>query len=169
MEIKIPATGDDIGVTYFLPKGVVAEKARKGRDFYTRIRVVIDRVLKRKNTAEKEAAELYLLGVGLSETERTDHPQKSTERRRHTVETSSTTGTKRMGRPSRKAKEAAESPRGPQRIDLSWKTAGKNFPKLSSRVGEHFQASNIPLAGSYMDTGTNKTEQQQGQGDGEIL
>ena len=34
-------------------------------------------------------------------------------------------------------------------IDLSWKDGGSLYPKRSSQVGDEFQATNIPPAGSY--------------------
>jgi len=40
--------------------------------------------------------------------------------------------------------------KSPQKLDLSWKNAGGDiFPKKSSCVGDEFQATKIPEAGSF--------------------
>lgn len=110
------------GSTYFVPKGVDWKRGRKGRDFYDRIKAVVDRVLERRNPAETKIADSYDARVVVTEeTDRDARPKRNN--------------------PSRSS----------NRIDLSWKEGGRNFPKLVSRVGVEYQATDLPSAWTYKE------------------
>jgi hypothetical protein len=108
------------GSTFFVPKGVDIKLARKSRDYYDRIKTVIDRILERRNEAESKIADSYVSKVVEDEVERDSQ------------------------RPKRNAPSRSST-----RIDLSWKEGGRNFPKLTSRVGAEYQATDLPPAGTY--------------------
>lgn len=114
------------------------ERGRRGKDYYDRIKDVIDRVLEGRNEEEKKIAELYSAEFSDDEVTRL----RSTRRSVPTTSTSSTpekrAATKR-GRPSLTGNT----------LDLSWKDGGSLYPKRSSQVGDEYQATDIPAAGSY--------------------
>jgi hypothetical protein len=43
-------------------------------------------------------------------------------------------------------------------VDLSWKDGGSSYPKRSSRVGEMYQATELPEAGSFEKEGDPKSD-----------
>jgi hypothetical protein len=59
------------------------------------------------------------------------------------------------GRPKRAAAGSQRAGRFPlasgsnNMIDLTWKDGGSSYPKRSSRVGEEYQATELPEAGSF--------------------
>jgi hypothetical protein len=111
----------------FIPNIVDVKYAKKGRDFYIRIRDVIDRVLEKRNEVETKIANAYLDEIMLldedSEYEAAVQPPKR-----------------------------ILSPRHATRLDLSWKEGGSTFPRSCSRVGSEYQAVDLPLAGSFKDS-----------------
>lgn len=116
-------TGDKVGSVFFLPtKDAKIQHGRKGKDYYTRIRDVIDRVLQRRNNKESEIADAYQEEMAALES---DAGVKAAP---------SPPPTRRL-RPVRQAAT---------RIDLSWKEGGSAFPRTSSRVGPEYQAVDIP-------------------------
>ena len=108
----------------FIPKGADTKTGKRGRDFYTRIRDVTDRILEKRNQVETKIAQDYL-----------DEMMLLDEDSEYEV----------MPQPPRRIL----SPRRVSRLDLSWKEAGSTFPRSSSRVGYEFQAVDLPLAGSF--------------------
>jgi hypothetical protein len=112
----------------------------RGTDFYDRIRDVIDRILERRDKSESAVADAYLA-------ER-DKPPKA-----GTVKLGSGKGRRRGG-----AAAAARSPKARNRVlDLSWKEAGRNFPKHSSRVGPEYQAVELPPSTTFVP-GSNESD-----------
>jgi hypothetical protein len=111
----------------FIPKGVDVRYGKKGRDYYIRIRDVMDRVLEKRNEVESKIANAYLDQTMLldedSEYEAAVHPPKRILTRRHAT-----------------------------RLDLSWKQGNSIFPRSCSRVGSEYQAVDLPLAGTFKDS-----------------
>ncbi len=116
---------------FFLPtKDANIKNGRRGKDYYTRIRDVIDRVLQRRNDAETKIADAY-------QDEMNAHA--SDEFVGETNATSESSPPARRLRPVRNA----------TRIDLSWKEGGSAFPRTSSRVGEEYQAVDLPSSDTF--------------------
>ena len=107
----------------FIPKGADPKTGKRGRDFYTRIRDVTDRILEKRNEVETKIANDFLDEM---------MPDEDSE---YEV----------MPQPPRRVL----SPRHTTRLDLSWKEAGSTFPRSCSRVGSEFQAVDLPLAGTF--------------------
>ena len=108
----------------FIPKGEDTKTGKRGRDFYTRIRDVTDRIVEKRNEVETKIANDYL-----------DEMMLLDEDSEYEV----------MPQPPRRVL----SPRCTTRLDLSWKEAGSTFPQSCSRVGSKFQAVGLPLAGTF--------------------
>lgn len=115
---------------FFLPtKDAKIEYGRKGKDYYTRIRDVIDRVLQRRNDVETGIADAYQEEMTALES---DAGVK--------VPPSPPTPPTRRLRPVRHATRI---------VDLSWKEGGSAFPRTSSRVGPEYQAVDIPSSDTF--------------------
>lgn len=113
------------------------DTSKKRHHYYDRVRAVIDRVLEKRNEAESGIACTYLSEMGVPEGMETDKPVPKQRRARRAI------------RSTRKTSES-RSDRLP-RVDMSWKTAGRSFPRISSRVGLDYQAVDLPVAGSYKE------------------
>jgi len=109
---------------HFIPKGVDYSTAIKGVDYYDRIRSTLDRILERRNPAEAAIADIYTNNIETS-------PAKKRKRR------------------SQRQFDVSRSRQAPVAIDLSWKEGNKGFPKKTSIVGEKYQVTDIPSAGTY--------------------
>ena len=125
-------TGTHEGAIYFIPKGVDMESGKKGRDYYNRIRDVIDRILEKRNEDEKRVAAAYLEEMMVLDDEEEDYEVVPRSTRRRNL-------------PRRMPSE-----RRAGRVDLSWKEGGSTFPKACSRVGSEYQAVNLPPAGTFL-------------------
>jgi len=146
---------------------VVRKAGRRGEDYYDRIRDVIDRILASSNEHEKRIAGLFneIIVPG-------DEPIKEKRKRGKTPKpklADAAQATAIASRPKRSSASAASvsssedepiasliKKRGRTRpslakatIDLSWKDGGALYPKRSSQVGDEFQATDIPAAGTY--------------------
>jgi len=113
---------------YFLPsKDTKIKYGRRGKDFYIRIRDVIDRVLQRRNDVEAEIADAYLDEIALLDNgdgyKAPPVPAPTTRRLR--------------------------APRHASRIDFSWKEGGSAFPRTRSRVGAEYQAIDLPSSDTF--------------------
>lgn len=117
-------------------------QGEEGEDYYNSIKDVIDRINERRNSVESSAADLF--------------------RRAHSrpVKTHSPSSSEPEPtfRPKRRKAEGGGTPtllmksptKSPHKLDLSWKNAGEDvFPKKSSSLGDEFQATQIPEAGSF--------------------
>lgn len=114
-------------------------KRRRGKDYYDRIKDVIDRVLECRNDEEKRIAELYTSEFGHDEVR--GERLKST-RRAALTSTMSSPDTRNLSTRDRPSLTG-------NTMDLSWKDGGSMYPKRSSQVGDEFQATDIPAAGTY--------------------
>lgn len=117
-----------------MPKDVNVESGDKGKDYYDRIRDVIDRIIQRRNLDEARVAELFLSDIEvLEELEELEIVPRRNETRHRTV-----SGIKFPPRSGY-----------PKPIDVSWKYTGSAYNRKSSRVGEEFNATLIPAAGTF--------------------
>lgn len=116
---KVDGQGSDKGLTYFYPKGV--EAGVKGRDYYDRIKDVLDRLREKRTDAEGAVIEDFDAECYSREREETKSSRK------------------------RKANDTAASPKKTAKAD-SWKE-GRKFTKKTSRVGPNYQPSSIPKVG----------------------
>jgi hypothetical protein len=103
-------------------KDLDLETSKEGKEFYVRIKDVIERINLRRNAVESAAADRFRRAISKPD-----------------IQTLST--------PGRLAQRLTKN-----KMDLSWKDGGKRFPKKSSVVGDDFQASSIPIAGNFRDT-----------------
>jgi hypothetical protein len=109
---------------------------KKNRDYYDRIKDVIDRFLKRRNDKESAVADAFL--VDREEYGKKENDETASRPRRPTAGASRSGGRSGGGRPSLSGGI----------LDLSWKDGGTTYPKRSSQIGEEYQATEIPAAGS---------------------
>ena len=131
---QVELDGKHAGDVYFVPKDVNVESGDKGKDYYDRIRDVIDRIIQRRNLDEARVAELFLSDIEvLEELEELEIVPRRTETRHRTV-----SGIKFPPRSGY-----------PKPIDVSWKYTGSAYNRKSSRVGEEFNATLIPAAGTF--------------------
>ena len=156
---------EEEGSIIFLPpnaktkEGSLAEirmRGKRGKDYYDRIKDVIARVLECRNEEEKKIADLFKAAYNIDDQKKPKlngldrNAVLSPSRPRRAVVTSSTASRssspeeekpiQRRGRPSLS---------GTGVFDLSWKDGGSSYPKRTSQVGEEFQATDIPHAGTY--------------------
>ena len=134
-------------MTFFPPKLngtpnllLTKERGRRGKDYYDRIKDVIDRILEGRNEEEKKIADLYSAEFSDDEVTRLKSSRRSVP-----TSTTSTTSTPEKRASSKRGRLSLTG----NTIDLSWKDGGSLYPKRSSQVGDEFQATNIPPAGSY--------------------
>ena len=90
-----------------------------------KVRDVIERVLNSSNEVERKAAEAYMTAVP-------DALEQFTLK------------TKELAAPSQGGSPQKEHD------DMNWKHERKHYPKATSRVGDEYQATELPLAGSYL-------------------
>jgi hypothetical protein len=128
---QLEGSGEQEGMVFFIPNGVDIEKGTKGVDYFDQINDVVEYVVSQPSFAESRAAALFLPG-----TKRVDGAIP-----------------RRRGRPQRNP-----VPRGSPGYDLSWKEGGSSYPKLSSRVGEDYQATYLPPAGTFQKEGAHETD-----------
>jgi len=123
--VKVCGTGKHQGSLFFVRPGVhKLSGAQKGKDYYDKIKHVIDNVLKRQNAVEHAAAEAYT--KEMKELETIDPSQ-------HILSVA--------GYPSHRLAQQSSFRSLP---DSHWKDNRKNYPKKSSRVGTAYQAE-IPV------------------------
>lgn len=104
-------------------KDLDLEKSEEGKDYYVRIKDVIERINQRQNAIESTAADRFRRAISKPDFRRLSPRLQKLDQGSHTL----------MGSP---------------KLDLSWKDGGKSFPKKSSSVGDEYQVSNIAVAGS---------------------
>ena len=92
-----------------------------------KVRDVIERVLQSSDEAERKAAEAYMKVVPDA------HEQFMPK-------------TKELAAPTQDSNPQEEHD------DLNWKHERKHYPKATSRVGDEYQATELPLAGSYLES-----------------
>lgn len=161
--------GEEDGAIYFLPPtskdkdpSSIIKDGRRCDDYYDRIQDLIDRFLVSNDEAEKRIAELYKAEVASIEQTK----KKKSPRSKQSAENPQTPP-KWKARPKRLAassnassssdepiasllnKKRGRPPLAGTTLDISWKDGGTFYPKRSSQVGDEFQATKIPLAGTY--------------------
>lgn len=109
-------------------KNVDIERGVPGKDYYLRIKDVLDRINMRRCSVEATLADRYRRAVSKPDFQAN---LKLTERR--------------------------SVHQSPIKLDLSWKDGGKHFPKKSSMIGRDYQVSSIPKAGKYNVAGGSRT------------
>ncbi len=119
---------------------LVKVKGRRGKDYYDRIKDVIDRVVEGRNDKEKKIADLYASEFIDEELWRI----KTTRRSAMSSTTSINSFPEKRSLPKRDRPSLTGNT-----IDLSWKNGGSLYPKRASQVGDEFQATDIPAAGTY--------------------
>jgi len=135
--------------TYYVPPGVeLPRKYARKKQYTERIKDVIDRVLERRNSLESRAADAYMDEVGdlVNKTRRQTAPRAASRRRGKTLENEVSNSGVGSGVGDGVGEEMDEDD---HHVTLSWKFNDRcHFPKISSRVGEKYQVSHFPLAGS---------------------
>lgn len=111
-----------------------------GTDYYFRIKDVLDRISNIKALKKEKAAFDQYKQALTDQASRDDFDEGKDDDTEAEIIT-----------PSKRArhKSASRQPPSP-RIDLSWKEGRKHFPKKTSRVGEEYQATKIPLPGAFV-------------------
>ena len=149
-------TNDSMEATYYMPPGVkLAGGWVRNKEYTSVIKQVIDRVLERRNELESRAADAYLDEVGdiVAKSQKQRQPaERSTSRRSRRSSSRESDGSE--GGPDDDDDDEDES--GSRMTDdeihhvsLSWKfNERRHFPKLTSRVGDDYQASSLPPAGT---------------------
>lgn len=115
--------GSNAGSVSFFPKGVTVESGAKGRDYYDRIKDVLDRLRDKRTLSEGAVIEDFD-----AEVYRREEEENKASRKRRASENEASGGAKKMAK-----------------LD-SWKE-GRKFSKKSSRVGSNYQPSTIPEVG----------------------
>ena len=149
-------TNDSMEATYYMPPGVELTGGWvRNKEYTSVIKQVIDRVLERRNELESRAADAYLDEVGdiVSKSQKQRQPVERLSSRR-SRRASSQGGDGSEGGADGDEEDEDES--GSKMTDdevhhvsLSWKfNERRHFPKLTSRVGDDYQASSLPSAGT---------------------
>jgi len=110
---------NDDGETLFIPQGV---DPKNEDECYFSIKSVISRVNERKTPSETAIADAY---------------RREMSRPVKPIDVSEAVA-------RRIYREQTKDP-----LDLSWKQGGRNFPQRSSNIGENYQVSTLPPAGSF--------------------
>ena len=112
---QVKGDGEDLGATFFVPKDVDIESSKKNRDYYTRVKALIQRVLEKRNPSEEAAADAYTSMLEDLEKEAgvPPPPQPKTSLRR-----------------AQFSRRATRRTPAPHLDDVSWKDS--SFPKTSN-------------------------------------
>ncbi|KAG7359064.1 PHD-finger domain containing protein [Nitzschia inconspicua] len=130
----IKGEGDKEGTMMFVPPGVDKKTGKRNIDYYDRIKILLERIEERRNSDEAKLADLFR--------EKTRNDQR--------VGSSSNPLVRPRRGPSRSPKLTTSlPPRNVRAVDISWKHSGTNYPKRTSQVGDEYQVSSLPPAGSY--------------------
>jgi hypothetical protein len=108
-------------------KNLDIEQNVQGKDYFVRIKDVLDRINLRGNSTEAMLADRYRRAVS-----------------------------KPSFRANLKPTERKGVQQSPIKLDLSWKDGGKHFPKKTSMIGKDYQVSSIPKAGKYNVVGSSR-------------
>ena len=125
---KVDGTGNNVGCVFFYPKGVAEGTGTKGRDYYDRLKDVLDRLRDKRNLSEGAVIEDFDAEVYRREEEE----NKASRKRKSSGAADGENGT---GTGKKTAK-----------LVDSWKE-GRKFTKKTSRVGPNYQPSSIPEIG----------------------
>jgi hypothetical protein len=117
-------------------KGLDLQSSAERKDYFLRIKDAVNRINKRLNPAEASAADQYRRAVSKTDnkTFRPDFAPTFTRPKR-----------KRATSPKPISLAVPPAPK----LDLSWKEGRTHFTKRSCRVGEDYQVSTIPAAGTH--------------------
>lgn len=112
-------------------------KAKRNIDYYDRIKILMERIEERRNSDEAKLADLYR--------------EQTKSRQRMQLSRDPLERPRRgPGRPPKLG--VSYHPRDGEEVDTSWKDGGATYPKRSSQVGDEYQVSSIPPAGTYLNT-----------------
>lgn len=135
----------------------LTKEGKRGKDYYDRVKDVIDRVLECRNDEEKKIADLFKAEYNvedqikskLSEGAEGNQLSSYSSRRRRRAATPASTASSVSSSPEETIVTKRDRPAlSGTAIDLSWKDGGSLFPKRTSQVGDEFQATEIPPAGT---------------------
>ena len=110
-------------------KNIDIHTAEIGKDYFIRIKDVLDKINLRNDDDDASLADRYRRAI-------------SNSNFRSTLS------------PSLRQRQIVGSPK----LDLSWKNGGKQFPKKSSRIGADYQVSNIPSSNIFSLNGNSENE-----------
>lgn len=128
--LQVQGEGINDGTEFFFPPDTEIKPGNKRvGDCYDKIKSIIERVEERRNKDEAKLADLFR-----EETRDDESIALLANPRRN------------RGRPSLGASRPSQ-----KIVDISWKDGGSLYPKRSSQVGEDYQVSFIPPAGTYQD------------------
>jgi hypothetical protein len=148
----------------FIPYGESQETGKKGTDYYDKIKDVLDRIQERRNDEEAKIADAYdaeivrkqevdearkkkAVADAASASASGSGQQQQQQKRKRKFRAFAATKVVVVGSSNSSSKGAANKLLHP--LDVSWKVAGRVFPRRSSQVGPLYQVSAIPKAGSY--------------------
>lgn len=127
---------------FFYPKGSKEGEGTKGRDFYDRIKDVLDRLREKRTFSEGSVIEKFDAEVYRREEEET----KSSRKRKASESAGGGSGSSSTTPSAKKsASEKSNGGRKSAKLD-SWKE-GRKFVKKTSRVGADYQPSSLPNVG----------------------
>ena len=146
---------DDVEATYYMPPGAeLAGRWVRNKEYTFIIKNVIDRVLERRNELESRAADAYLDEVGdiVAKAQKQRLPAERTSSRRSrrssTQESDGSEGDA-DGDDNGEVSRSKMTDDEIHHVSLSWKfNERRDFPKLTSRVGDNYQASCLPSVGT---------------------
>ena len=130
LQHTVPASSDSAErVVLATKKNFDVESSTEGVDFFATVADVIEFLTKKEEPEEKEQRSI---------------------RRRTVTKLFDPTYSPSFRRQRRKKTPPVPVPKSPQ-VDLTWKEGRNHFPKKSSSIGEQFQATDIPEAGTFLD------------------
>jgi hypothetical protein len=135
--------GANEGSMIFLPPGIDVKSGKRNIDYYDRVKLIIERVEERRNKDEAKLADLFR--------EQTRDDDRITLLQNHEARPRR----RGPGRPP-KLGNSVPSNNNVHIVDVSWKDGGAAFPKRSSRIGDAYQVTFLPPAGSHVPQ-TNKS------------
>ena len=122
--------------------------------WFNRIIDIIERVQTRRNSDEKKAADRFTKAHDAQQTKRRSTRAKDSigkKRQRTNASTVSSTGSVSSEDAPIMNLRRRQPSMVKATIDLSWKVGGTLYPKQTSRIGDEFQAVDIPVAGTYTE------------------
>ena len=115
------------------------ETGQAGVDYYDRIKDVLDRLKERRTEEESKISDTFRREMSRPIKPPSSPPAPTRRRRRNS---------------NAPAKLSPDKPT----LDVQWKDGGKDYPKRSSNIGQKYQVSEIPKAGTYADAANETSE-----------
>lgn len=138
--------GSDEGSMQFLPPGIkVAKWGKRNIEFFDKIKLVLDRLEERPTAEEGKIFDLYCDEMKAIETSNRGGEAPLATRPRRAQRRP------RLGVSLRVPIEDSE-------VDTSWKDGRSLYPKRSSQIGEEYQVTFLPEAGTFNEPAVDNPE-----------